>query len=388
VGRPEVLIEEALTWTVISRPYISATRGLARWTGTTDKVVREITGPTGGSSASGFLWTRTRGVSSAISEERESMSVGYSDSRTQNRSTPFKELQSLPSGGQEALALVEKKVGEMIKSNAVLSARISERAQKVLVEGMKVLASATEIRTTTPEGRILAALDPGLDVWAEYEGEKPSYVAYPSIGRRAWSLAVMCGLRDVVLSMEDIAALTGLSKRGAQALVKRMGSSYLPLVWKIREGRSVLYAIKWHSCLNADGDDFDHAVLRDEIRKKRASKDMTVQQTSARRGTGPGYLAFLHSMANAKREQYLADRPLPVNASEEFKALVAEGDEMKLWEYFKTQEEGVSVPASPAALEAPLPAPQAEVVRQPHEPVPVTGEALRDMMRRIAKMPA
>ncbi|MES4891425.1 hypothetical protein [Streptomyces sp. NPDC096012] len=58
---------------------------------------------------------------------------------------------------------------------------------------------------------------------------------------------------------------------------------YMPLVWKVRQGRSILYQIKWYSCLNRDGDYFESAVLRDEIRRKRAAKDMEVQRTSARR---------------------------------------------------------------------------------------------------------
>jgi hypothetical protein len=64
VGRSEVLIEKAVSWTAITRQYVSETRGFARWTGTTDKVVREITGPTGELSVFKFLWTTTRGVSS------------------------------------------------------------------------------------------------------------------------------------------------------------------------------------------------------------------------------------------------------------------------------------------------------------------------------------
>jgi hypothetical protein len=99
----------------------------------------------------------------------------------------------------------------------------------------------------------------------------------------------------------------------------------------------------------------------------------------------------LHSSANAKREQYLADHPLPDNASEEFKALVAEGDELKLWEYFKAREDAVSVPASPEAPEAPLPAPQPEPAPVAHRGHGTTlaphpdPEVLAAMRARISK---
>ncbi|MET9848898.1 hypothetical protein [Streptomyces ossamyceticus] len=349
VGRQDVLCEMAIAWTAITRPYISGTRGFARWSGTTNASVREVAGPNGKTSKAGFLWTATRGVSSAIAEERDSMELTYSDTRTQKRSTPYSPTPSSPGEDQGVLDVVEKE-GKVERGNALLSARIPERAQKVLDDTLNVLAELNDLNRTTASGKVLVALDPGLDIWAEYEGEKPSYVAYPSIGRRAWMLAVLCGLRDVVLSMEDIAALTGLSKRGAQALVKRMDSSYLPLVWKVRQGRSFVYEIKWASCLGGETEDyFEHAVLRDEVRKKRALRDLKVREESARRGTPAGFLAFRLSTASAKRDEYLAANPLPDNCLPEWRELVERGDEIELYEYLKAHEE--AAPASPAALE-------------------------------------
>ncbi|MER6748080.1 hypothetical protein ACFW6C_09115 [Streptomyces fungicidicus] len=224
----------------------------------------------------------------------------------------------------------------------------------VLDEGLKVLASLGDMNLMTASGKVLRMLDPGLDIWSEVEGEKPAYVATEPLGRRAWSLALFCGLQNVVLAVEDIESLTGLSKRGVQVFLKRLMEADPLLVRKVRQGRSFLYEINWFDVLHPAGDYFEQAVARDEIRRKRAAKDHAVQATSARRGTGPGYLAFLHSSSNAKREQYLADHPLPDNASEEFKALVAEGDEMALWEYFKAQEaEAGPVPSTPETLVAP-----------------------------------
>lgn len=384
VGRSEVLCEQTLAHTAITRPYISGTRGFARWSGNTTRSVREIAGPTGGLSEFKFLWTTTRGVSSALADERDSMELRYSDTRTEGRSTSSKS--STPAGGQEeVLALEEKELKNPSNDNAPLSARIGERAQEVLDKGLKTLATLDELSTLTEPGQILTMLDPGLDIWAEVEEGNGVRTAVEPLGRRAWSLAVMCGLEDVVLSVSDMEDLTGLSKRGVQALLARMTKADQILVRKVRKGRSFEYEINWASRFRKDGDHWDDCFDRDNIRKARASKDSIVQATSARRGTPAGYLAFLHSVANAKREQYLVDHPLPANASEEFKALVAEGDEMALYEYFKTQEDAVSVPASPAALEAPLPAPQPERV---YEPVRMDPGALRAMKARVCKMPA
>ncbi|MFI5977068.1 hypothetical protein [Streptomyces sp. NPDC051452] len=348
VGRSEVLTEQALSWTAITRPYISGTRGFARWTGTTDKVVREIAGPTGGLSSSKFLWTTTRGVSSAVQEERDSMELRYSDTRTQNRSTSsnYSKL-----SGPGALALGEKEVLEKIKSNAVLSARIGDRAHEVLVNGLKTLSTLTELDCTTGPGQILTMLDPGLDLWSEVDDDNAVKTAVISLGRRAWSLAVLCGLEDVVLSVSDIEELTGLSKRGVQALLARMTKANPLLVQKVRKGRSFEYAIYWASCFRRSGDWWDDCYDRDLIRKARAAKDRVVQETSARRGTGPGYIAYLHSTANPRRAEYLEANPLPEDADGAWRALVEAGDEMELYAYLRAQEaEAGPVPSTPEVL--------------------------------------
>ncbi|WP_371538422.1 hypothetical protein OG210_21980 [Streptomyces sp. NBC_00466] len=396
VGRSEVLMELALAWTVTTRPYISGTRGLARWTGTTDKVVRETAGPTGGHSEFKFLWTRTRGASSPTAEEREQMEIRlHSNKRTQNRSTPPKYFQApeAPVGPQGDLAL-EEGLKELLEGNAVLSARISERAQEVLVDGMKTLSRLSKLDRTNERGQVLTALDPGLDLWAEIDDDNAVKIAAIPLGRRAWHLAVLCGLEDVVLSVADIETLTGLSKRGAQALLARMGKANALLVDKVRQGRSIAYEIRWASNYRMDGDWYEDASLRDEIRKARAAKDRAIQETSARRGTPAGYLAFLHSVANSRREQYLAEHALPENASREYRALVAEGDEMALYAYFKGQEDAVSIPVSPEALSAPLPAPKVERVPEAprfatsrlsdEEPTPELLAAMRARMIRTS----
>ncbi|MGV9698963.1 hypothetical protein ACWDTR_24795 [Streptomyces sp. NPDC003470] len=348
VGRPEVLVETALAWTAITRPYVSGTRGFARWTGTTDKVVREISGPTGGLSASKYLWTTTRGVASAVADERDSMELRYSDTRTQNRSTSLKD--SKPSG-PGALALEEKEVLEKIKSNAVLSARIGQRAQEVLVKGMKTLVTLTELTTLTEPGQVLTMLDPGLDVWAEVEDGNAVKTAVIPLGRRAWSLAVLCGLEDVVLSVSDVEEMTGLSKRGVQTLLARMAKADPVLVRKVRKGRSFEYAINWASRFRRSGDHWDDCFDRDLIRKARAAKDKAVQETSARRGTPAGFLAYRLSMASPKRDEYLEANLLPADADEAWKALVEAGDEMALYEHLRAQEaEAGPVPSTPAVL--------------------------------------
>ncbi|MGW5198616.1 hypothetical protein [Streptomyces spiralis] len=351
VGRAEVLIEKALAWTAITRKYVSGTRGFARWTGTTDKVVREISGPTGGHSEFKFLWTTTRGVSSAVQEERDSMELRYSDTRTENRSTSYELSNPLDQEPLGTLALDEIEVLKKIKSNAVLSARIGQRAQEVLVNGMKVVATLTELNRTTESGQVLTMLDPGLDLWAEVDDNNETKTAVPPLGRRAWSLAVLCGLQDVQLSVQDIEELTGLSKRGVQALLARMTMANLLLVRKIRQGRSFVYEINWASCFRMSGDWWDDAYDRDNIRKARAAKDRVVQDTSARRGTPAGYIAYLHSTANPRRDAYLKANPLPADADEAWRALVEAGGELALYEHLRAQEaEAGPVPSTPAVL--------------------------------------
>lgn len=190
--------------------------------------------------------------------------------------------------------------GADLASNGPLSARISERAQRVLAKGMKNLSEMTELTSLTGPGPALVMLDSGLDIWSEYEGDVTT--AVPSLGRRSWSLAVMCGLDDVVLSVDDVEALTGLSKRGAQALLKRMTEANCLLVRKVRQGRSFLYEIKWGSCFRKDGEWWDDCYDRHLIRNERAARDMEVQATSARRGTPAGFLAYRLGAANLKRD--------------------------------------------------------------------------------------
>lgn len=98
VGRSEVSIELALSWTTETRPYVSATRGLGRWAGMHDQAVREAVAQDGQVSQYGFIWTRTRGRSSATVEEREDMEIRFrSNTRTGHRSTSPKNL-STPLG--------------------------------------------------------------------------------------------------------------------------------------------------------------------------------------------------------------------------------------------------------------------------------------------------
>ncbi|WP_328981744.1 hypothetical protein OG258_19820 [Streptomyces mirabilis] len=352
VGRSEVSIELALSWTTETRPYVSATRGLGRWAGMHDQAVREAVAQDGQVSQYGFIWTRTRGRSSATVEEREDMEIRFrSNTRTGHRSTSPKNL-STPLG-QGALGDLALKEGgkELLEGNAVTSARIGERAQEVLAKGMETLSKLTELNRATGYGQILTMLDPGLDLWAEIHGETPKNVAVEPLGRRAWHLALLCGLEDAVLSVADIEALLGLSKRGAQALLARMAKANPLLVEKVRQGRNFAYEIRWAQCYRRDGDWYVDACDRDEIRRARAAKDRVIQETSARRGTGAGYIAYLHGTANPKRAEYLAAHPLPEDADGAWRALVEAGDELELYAYLKAQEaEAGPVPSTPKVL--------------------------------------
>ncbi|MET7347436.1 hypothetical protein [Streptomyces mirabilis] len=391
VGRSEVLIELALGWTVTTRPYISGTRGLARWALTTDKVVRGTVGQNGSTSEYGFLWTKTRGVASPTAEEREQMVIRYSsNTRTLNRSTSLKYFS--PSLGQDALGALGDlalKEGEEkgSKSNAVKSARIGERAQEALVKGLETLSELDEI-STMGKGQTLLMLDPGLDIWAEVQGDEHQ-VAVPPLGRRVWHLAVLTGLNDVTLSVSDIEGLLGLSKRGVQVLLARMEKANLLLVRKVRQGRTFLYEIRFASVLRAGGDDWDNCYDRATIRKARAAKDRVIQETSARRGTGAGYIAYLHSTANPKRSEYLEANPLPEDADGAWKALVEAGDEMALFEHLRAQEaEAGPVPSTPEALVTPFEgaAKKETVERQPAQESLEVAVADPELSAKVAEL--
>ncbi|WP_327131988.1 hypothetical protein OG311_13435 [Streptomyces sp. NBC_01343] len=388
VGHSEALVELALAWTVATRPYVSGTRGLGRWAGLTSRMVRETVGPEGGYSEFKLLWTRTRGASSSMVEEREQMEIRFhANTRTQGRSTSPKDLPARlsPLGDQGDLVL-KKELEKMREGNAPLSARIPERAQEILVNGMKTLSRLTKLSRTDELGQILTALDPGLDLWAETETDRPARVALEPLGRRAWHLAVLCGLEDVVLSVADIEALTGLSKRGAQALLKRMDAANPLLIVKVRQGRLIAYGIRWASNYRMAGDWYEDASLRDEIRKARATRDREVQAASARRGTPAGYLAYRLSTASPKRDAYLEANPLPADADPAWRDLVEAGDEMAMYDHLKSQEaEAGSVPSTPKVLVAQVV--EADKVRRPARESlvaeVVTPELLVEMRKRV-----
>ncbi|KUN52217.1 hypothetical protein AQJ43_23615 [Streptomyces avermitilis] len=352
VGRSETLIEHLLSWQIETRPFLSGTRGLARWTNLSDKTVRATVGPEGGLSEFKFLWTRTRGSSSALAEERDSMEVRFrSNSGGDYRSTSPKDLQAPGGPLAGGLGDLDKKQGKEGAwwGNAVVTAAISERAQEVLANGLKTLSELDTMKGMEQKARTLRALDASLDVWSEVQGpDAPEF----ALGRQAWKLAVLCGLRDVTLSTDDIAGLLGLAPKSVRDLLARMTKAIPGLVRKVRQGRSFVYEIAWAQVFDeAMGDMYDERVSRHDIRNRRAAQDKALQATAARRGTGAGYLAYRLSMANPKRAEYLERNPLPEGADGAWRALVEAGDELALYEHLRAQEaEAGPVPSTPAVL--------------------------------------
>ncbi|MGW3305914.1 hypothetical protein ACWDG9_04915 [Streptomyces sp. NPDC001073] len=380
VGRPETLIEHLMSWQLVTRPFLSGTRGIARWTNLSDKTVRETAGPEGGLSECEWIWTRTRGASSPTAEERDSMELRFHSNRGGHyRSTSPKDL-STPSSLLGGLALKEGKEGSWW-GNAVVTAAISERAKEALVNGLKTLSGLNTMSGMGQEARTLRALDPSLDVWSEVQGpDAPEF----ALGRQAWKLAVLTGLRDVTLSSTDIAELLGLAPKSVRDLLSRMTRALPCLVQKTRQGRSFVYEIAWAQVFNeAMGERYDDRVSRHEVRNRRADQDREVQATSARRGTPAGYLAYRLSTASPKRDAYLEANPLPADADGVWRALVEAGDEMALYEYLKAQEaEAGPVPSTPKALV------EKTVERRPAqeslETAVVSPEKLAQMRARIS----
>ncbi|MEW2276742.1 hypothetical protein AB0936_03690 [Streptomyces cyaneofuscatus] len=378
VGHSEALMELALAWTVTTRPYVSGTRGLARWSGMGDQAVRHTVGAERELSEFKFLWTKTRGVSSPTAEERDSMEIRFrSNTGGRHRSTPPNYLSSPPGG----LALKEGRE-ELPEGNAVTTAAISERARKVLGRGLETLSTLDTLNGTKQTATVLRALDPSLDVWAEVHGEGPGF----ALGRRAWHLAILSGLEDVVLSSQDIAELLGVAQKSVRDLLARMAKVNCLLVHKVRQGRSFVYEIRWASVVRPDGEYWDDRFTRHQIRDQRAARDREVQATSARRGTPAGYLAHRLSSASPKRDAYLEANPLPADADGVWRALVEAGDEMALYEHLKAQEAEVGpVPSTPKVLVAQVA--EADNLRRPAqeslETAVASKETLAEMRKRV-----
>jgi hypothetical protein len=377
-------MELALAWTVSTRSYVSGTRGLARWAGMGDQAVRQTVAQDGQVSQYGFLWTKTRGASSPTAEERDSMEIRFrSNSGGRHRSTSPKDLQAPgPLGGALALGEGEKKI---LEGNAVTTAAISERAQEALVRGMETLSGLDTLKGQTAKAEILRTLDPSLDVWAEVHGEGPDF----ALGRRAWHLALLSGLEDVVLSSQDIAELLGVAQKTVRDLLARMAKVNRLLVRKVRQGRSFVYEIRWAQVFCQDGDYWDDRVSRHRVRDSRTERDRKVQEVSARRGTPAGYIAYVRSTANPKRDEYLAVNPLPEDADGAWRALVEAGDEMALYEHLRAQEaETGPVPSTPGVLLEPKEAysvrtPQPRPAQDSLEAAVVSQEKLAEMRKRI-----
>ncbi|MBZ6258906.1 hypothetical protein KVH22_25655 [Streptomyces olivaceus] len=208
------------------------------------------------------------------------------------------------------------------------TAAISERAQEALARGMKTLSGLDTMKGLEAKADILRALDPSLDVWAEVHGDSPDF----ALGRRAWHLAVLSGLEDVVLSSQDIAELLGVAQKTVRDFLARMATVNCLLVQKVRQGRSFVYEIRWAKVFRQDGEYWDDRVSRHKVRDSRAERDRKVQEASARRGTPAGYLAYRLSTASPKRDEYLEVNPLLADADKAWRALVEAGDEMALYE--------------------------------------------------------
>ncbi|MFD9920629.1 hypothetical protein ACFWXR_14240 [[Kitasatospora] papulosa] len=378
VGHSESLVEQVMAWQIVTRPYLDGTRGLARWSSLSDKTVRETAGPEGGLSEFKFFWTRTRGTASPTMEDREEMRLRFhSNCGGDYRSTSPKTIQA-PEGPLGDLAL-EEKLKKLMEGNAVVTAAISEKAQEVLVSGLETLSSLDTMKGLTQEARTLRALDASLDVWSEVQGpDAPEF----ALGRQAWKLAILSGLRDVTLSSGDIAGLLGLAPKSVRDLLARMTKAITGLVRKVRQGRSFVYEVRWAQVFDEMGDLYDERVTRHEVRNRRAAKDRAVQEASARRGTPAGFLAYRLSSAFPKRDEYLAANPLPQDADEAWRALVAAGDELAMYEHLRKQEaEAGPVPSTPAVLVKE--APERRPAQESPESTVVPPELLVEMRRRI-----
>lgn len=354
---PAALNEAVIAWSVeIHGSFLSGTRGIARWTGTHKETVQDLAGPEGGISEHEFLYTATRGRSSVIPEEREDMVLRFnslagrswsweSDGYRQFAAQSFSRT-LIPSSPWSEMILRD---GKVQRENGRETAGIGEQLLEDLVGAEEFVSRVKEWGATRSWSHdLLNVTDPADDLWAE-DGK-----TYGGLGRHAWRLAVLFALQDIQVTSMDLQALTGLKERGVRDLLAKWKESPLGFVVEEKVGRTKVFSLLFRSTLHPDGNLYS-GVSGNKTRMLRAQAlDARERETAARRGTGPGWIAWKLSRKNLKRDQHLADMPLGPDPDPAWVALVEEGDELRMHEYLVEQEAGIHVPASPEALGAPV----------------------------------
>ncbi|WP_326755120.1 hypothetical protein OH738_10675 [Streptomyces hirsutus] len=375
---PRALNEATIAWALEIHPFLSATRGIARWTGAHKETVQQIAGPTGGTSDFKFLYTASRGRSSVIEEEREDMQLRF-NSLAGRSWTPLG-----PSGYRHYAAqyLSEVPIPSGAWAERILEEKDSQRSNGREIAGIREELVNDLVKTSEEfeklEGwdldwsrTLLRILDPADDQWAE-EGDY-------AWGKQAWRLAVLFGARDIFVTAKDLEALLGLKERQVRNLLNRWTEG-LALAVEEKVGRTKIYTLMFHSILHPDG----MAYLGYTGRKNRMfaamQRDTKERATAARRGTPEGAIAW--KAANPRTRQAFLD-DLPEDADPVWRELVERGGELEMHDHLVAQaKEAGPVPSTPEVLVE-------EAAVQPAQesmeaPKPIDPEVLAAMRYRIS----
>lgn len=402
VDRPDLVQEAMVAWTLVTCPWVDSTRGIARWSGCHKETVQNLAAPEGQVSSGGFLYTVTRGHASVNEEEREDMVLRFSSARGYVASVALGLVtavsdQSVTQGYRSTSAQYSLNYSSFLpygqdRTCPVLAVVGKDEGpeegngRKSTGIGESLMGGAESLALLDQKHPILRALDPSLDLWLD--NNPTGY----SLGRHAWRLAVLLGMRDTTLTLAELRELTGLEEQAVRRLLARWRKVPLLFLLEEKRGRTKTVTLNFASALLPDGDFYETCALDHTRRNERAMRDLDERTRSARRSTPSGLLAWRLCAANPHREV----PELGPDADPQWAALVEQGDEVSLYDYLVSREQ--SAPASPAALEGSLPPAVVEVAPQVHRsaarpceapysapgvPVP-DAVALAAMKKRIA----
>ncbi|MEU6651305.1 hypothetical protein ABZ904_18130 [Streptomyces sp. NPDC046900] len=346
---PKSLNEAHVAWALEVHPFLSGTRGIARWTHQHKETVQEMAAKEGGVSRHQLLYTARRGTSSISSEEREDMVLRFNSlagrSWTPLGATGYRSFAAqylsktnIPSGPWTERILEDKNPQ---RGNGRETTGIADELVNDLVNAHEDFEKLTDWGSPRSWSHtLMTILDPSNDVWAE-EGND-------ALGKHAWRLAVLFGVRDIFVTQTDLMALTGLAERPVRRLLDRWKKGSMRLAVEAKVGRTKVYTLLFHSVLDPDGMMFC-GHLGDKTKLNAAmAKDAKERATAARRGTPEGAIAW--KAANPRTRQAFLD-DLPRDADQVWRELVERGDEMEMYEHLVAQaKEAGSVPSTPEAL--------------------------------------
>ncbi|MEU1454395.1 hypothetical protein [Streptomyces avermitilis] len=346
---PKSLNEACVAWALQIHSFLSGTRGIARWTHSHKETVQTMAAREGGVSDFKFLYTARRGTSSTDPEAREDMVLRFNSlagmswtplgpSGYRSFAAQYLSKNSIPPGAWTERILEEK---DPQRVNGRETTGIADELVNDLVNAHEDFEKLTG--WGSPRSwfhTLLTILDPANDVWAE-EGDL-------ALGKHAWRLAVLFGVRDIFVTQADLMALTGLAERPVRRLLDRWKDGSVGLAVEEKVGRKKVYTLCFGSVLRPGGMLYcGHLGHRTRLHAAMA-RDAKERATAARRGTPEGAIAW--KAANPRTRRAFLDG-LPEDADLVWRRLVERGDEVEMYDHLVAQAKGAGpVPSTPAVL--------------------------------------